>query len=109
MVVWAVEVNAMDRSVVVRDAVKSRDNVPAERRRPGRPDVVSPALIPLLRTHDQINPQLYEQESEPQFDDPDPLRPARGLAFALVASLLLWGFLGGLGWLAVGTISMLGL
>ena len=68
-----------------------------ERRRPGRPSSVSPDLLPVLRGTPQLSPDALE----PQFGDPDQLRPARGMAAAIVCSLVLWALLGASIWFAV--------
>jgi len=67
-----------------------------ERRRPGRLSRISPALLPLLRTAHEPNLDVLEA----QFDNPDQLRPARGLGFALFVSALMWGSLIGVLWFA---------
>ena len=69
---------------------------PTGRRRPGRPDQVSPNLVPLLRTSPMI-------EAVPAFegaDGPadDALTPARGIAVGLVLSVPLWAMIGGVVW-----------
>jgi hypothetical protein len=56
------------------------------RRRPGRPEQVSPALIPLLR-----EPTRYVDD--PGFDS-DLLAPARGLVVGLLLSVPLWALVG---------------
>jgi len=69
-----------------------------DRRRPGRPTEVSPALIPLLRgvpasTMMQHSDPMANQPLQPQFDDPGQLGLAISLAMILLASVALWGVL----------------
>jgi len=56
-----------------------------DRRRPGRPEHVSPELIPLMRGNIQAT-----GEPEVLFGDPDQLRAVRGLAIGAVISCMLW-------------------
>ena len=74
-----------------------------ERRRAGRPEAVSGNLIPLLRGTAQLSSDI----SDDQFGDPDHLRPARALGFALLLSVPLWGFLIGAIWLAMSFVALL--
>jgi hypothetical protein len=71
-----------------------------ERRRPGRRAVVSPELIPLLRTPaataptapaEFVLPAPAGQDAE---DLGDKLSPARGLAIGLALASLMWFLLG---------------
>ena len=84
----------MDTLVIGRDPVEAEVSAPAERRRPGRLAFVSEELIPLLRGRPQLSPDRLEHE----FDDPDQLRPARGLGLGVLCSLLLWALLGATVW-----------
>lgn len=72
-----------------------------ERRRPGRIEHVSPQLIPLLRrsyavpalpTSDAgfIRPGMSSGVVGDQQDDADDLRPAFGIAVALIAATIFW-------------------
>lgn len=71
-------------SNVLEAEVSARSEV-TDRRRPGRPEHVSPALIPLLRG------DAAPVADEPlQFGDPDQLGGARGLAVGVVVSAALW-------------------
>jgi hypothetical protein len=67
-----------------------------ERRRPGRQEFSSSPLISLLRGSAELTPDRLQ----PEFDDIDQLRPARGLGLALATSLLLWALLGAI-WFAL--------
>lgn len=59
-----------------------------ERRRPGRPENVSPELVSLLRgTANPPPPLEFSDRSEDQLD------PLRGLAVGLVISAVLWALL----------------
>lgn len=69
-----------------------------DRRRPGRPTEVSPALIPLLRgVPDSAMMQHSDpganQPLQPQLSDPGQLGWAISLAIILLASVVLWGVL----------------
>jgi hypothetical protein len=69
-----------------------------DRRRPGRPDQVSSALIPLLRDptpSDDTSPLFDDTLS----DDDDELAPMRGIAVATLLSVPLWFLIGLGGWL----------
>lgn len=60
----------------------------SERRRPGRPESVSPELVPLLRgTANPPPPMEFSERPEDQLD------PLRGLAVGLVISAALWALL----------------
>ncbi|HET8995461.1 MAG TPA: hypothetical protein VFN42_02220 [Acetobacteraceae bacterium] len=63
----------------------------AERRRPGRPEAVNPALIPLLRRDHLLNDVLAQR-------DGDDLGPARGIGFSAMLGLVLWVATAALGW-----------
>jgi len=70
---------------------------PKDRRRPGRPDTVSEALLPLLRGEVHEHPQL-----EPLLDsDPEDDHALRGIAVGVIISTGLWALIGGVAWLAV--------
>jgi hypothetical protein len=86
----------MDSLVINRNRNPVNAEVPAsaERRRPGRLAFVSEQLIPLLRAKRQLSPDPVQHES----DDPDQLRPARGLGLGVLCSVLLWAFLGATVW-----------
>lgn len=64
---------------------------PAERRRPGRPETVSPALLPLLRRHSLMQDALGHRE-------PDDLAAARGIGLGVVIGLAIWLALAVLAW-----------
>jgi len=73
------------------------ENKPTDRRRPGRPDTVSDALLPLLRG--QVQKPL---QPEPLLDvDPDDGHALRGIAVGVIISTGLWALIGGVAWLAV--------
>jgi hypothetical protein len=70
-----------------------------DRRRPGRPEHVSENLLPLLRF--KPSPEQVEAARQPTVasqdpEDGDDLRAARGIAFGLGATALLWVVLGAL-------------
>lgn len=67
-----------------------------DRRRPGRPDHVSPTLVPLLRGDLPIDLPLSD-ETELAGDRGD-LAPAVGVAVALGASVPLWAAIGMAAW-----------
>jgi len=58
-----------------------------DRRRPGRAEDVSSALLPLLR--DPV--QCVDTDLD---IDTDPLAPARGVVFGLLLSVLVWALVG---------------
>ena len=66
--------------------------VAQDRRRPGRVEQVSPAIIPLLR-----DPARCVDTDQ----DTDPLAPARGVVFGLLLSVALWALIGLGVWLIV--------
>jgi hypothetical protein len=59
------------------------------RRRPGRQNHVSPALLPLLR--EPVGYNLSDLESD---EDPDQLSVVRGIYFAMLVSLPIWILIG---------------
>src|SRR6185437_13990826 len=76
---------------------------PADRRRPGRPETVSPELIPLLR--DPASVEVPEHDAHlhaPRNVRRDDMGPARGLAVALLLALPFWCVVIGLWWMALG-------
>jgi hypothetical protein len=88
----------MDNNLLLdRDPVRALPPARADRRRPGRLASVPEELIPLLRAGAQLRPDSLGDE----FDDPDQLRPARGLGLGLLCSLLLWVLLGASAWCAL--------
>ena len=66
-----------------------------DRRRPGRPADVPPALIPLLRG--TFNPAVLQScpanHELSEYDDPDHLRAAHGLAAGVFVSGVIWAAL----------------
>ena len=71
---------------VKADASVANPSSVRDRRRPGRLEQVSPALIPLLR-----EPTRYVDD--PGFDS-DLLAPARGVLVGLLISVPLWALIG---------------
>jgi hypothetical protein len=69
----------------------------AERRRPGRPENVSPALIPLLRREHLLQPQTAPGAAA-SGDSRDDLAPARGVAVSVAIGALLWLAMVGAAW-----------
>lgn len=69
---------------------------PKDHRRPGRPDQVSPNLVPLLRTSPVIEAVPAFEGADGPVDDA--LTPARGIAVGLVLSVPLWAVIGGVVW-----------
>lgn len=85
--------------VIKPDSVRApaASTAPKDRRRPGRPDQVSPSLVPLLRTPSVIEAApASEMADGPPLDDA--LAPARGIAIGLVLSVPLWAAIGGVVW-----------
>ena len=74
-------------------------NVLDERRRPGRPDHVSPTLIPLLRTAPTPALPLEDNTDLPQ--DEKKLAPAAAIGVIALLSTFLWGTIGFIGWAIV--------
>ena len=70
------------------------------RRRPGRLEAASPALIPVFHGKSQCSLDLLHFP----LGDADPLRAARGLGAALLCSVLLWGLLLASVWFAFRAI-----
>lgn len=65
-----------------------------DRRRPGRMDNVSPALIPLLRQNSNpADSSCLEGQDELLLDSGDDLGPARGVVVGAALSLPLWAFI----------------
>lgn len=60
------------------------DAAHGDRRRPGRIETVSPALLPLLR-QDRLLEDTADQK------DDDDLTAARGIGISVVIGVLLWG------------------
>ena len=74
------------------------ENTPRDRRRPGRLEQVSPALIDLLRSYpgaDAMPGENRKAQTARDLDDSS-LGAARGILSAAVVGLLLWG---GLFWI----------
>lgn len=69
-------------------------------RRPGRPDSVSPALIPLLRG-DWIQDASLNEDID-LADEWTVLAPAVGIAVSVVLSLPLWAIVGLTSWAVTG-------
>ncbi|HET7882540.1 MAG TPA: hypothetical protein VFL55_16765 [Acetobacteraceae bacterium] len=65
------------------DQLEQADALHVERRRPGRVDNVSPALISMLRGCDAPAPPF-------ELEDGDALAPARGIVAGLVLSSAVW-------------------
>ena len=64
-----------------------------DRRRPGRPESISPALLPLLRNNGQAHADLIaEALSFPtgEYPGPDDLSAAKGILVAVLLSMPLW-------------------
>ena len=68
-----------------------------ERRRPGRPEDVNPALIPLLRRDQLLRPRppAGMVVSSGAVDD---LAPVRGVAVSAAIGALLWASIAGAAW-----------
>lgn len=74
----------------------SPESVTDDRRRPGRPNQVSPTLIPLLRTTPA--PDLPPEDNADLAQDYEELAPAAAIAAIVLVSTLLWGAIGFMGW-----------
>ena len=78
----------------------SEDYVVAnDRRRLGRPDHVSPTLIPLLRT--ALTPDLLLEDNTDLAQDQKKLAPAAAVGVIALLSTFLWGTIGFIGWAIV--------
>jgi hypothetical protein len=77
-------------AAMIADAAELKD-----RRRAGRMATVEPVLIPLLRG------EVVKDLPPPKFleDDAREGDPIMGIAVAVAASAVLWGLMGGIGWL----------
>ena len=69
-----------------------------DRRRSGRPDQVSPHLIPLLRDAGSADVPPSDMGAEDAPDLAGDLAPIVGIIIALVLSAALWAVLVGAGW-----------
>ena len=74
-----------------------------DRRRPGRSDDVSPALIPLLRTTGGPHTELSQHDEEgvghaflvpKHLDDSNSLAASRGIGRAVLISVIVWPLIG---------------
>ena len=72
-----------------------------DRRRPGRPDSVNPALIPLLRREQLLRPQPAAAMALPG-GSADDLAPSRGIAVSAAIGALLWVSIGAVAWWLCG-------
>lgn len=85
------------------DAVAASDggDVKTDRRRPGRPEHVSPHLIPLLRNAStvEIPPEPIPAADAGNRDD---LGSAKGILVGLGLAIPLWGLIGLCVWWLVG-------
>lgn len=75
------------------------ESVADDRRRPGRPDHVSPTLVPLLRG--DLPTDLPLGGETELADDRGDLAPAVGVVVALGASVPLWAAIGLAAWAAL--------
>lgn len=64
---------------------------PADRRRPGRPETVNPALIPLLRRDSLLSSLMAQRET-------DDLAAARGIGLGVLIGVACWIAVGLLTW-----------
>ncbi len=71
---------------VTTDVKTPTEAAVSDRRRPGRLDEVSPALIPILRTGE--HPPVLDETVE--YGEPDQIAGARGVFFGVVLSAPLW-------------------
>jgi hypothetical protein len=67
-----------------------------DRRRPDRPNQISPHLLPLLRTSEIGDAAASGTADGLLFDDG--LAPAKGIAVGLLLSVPLWAVIGGIVW-----------
>jgi hypothetical protein len=67
-------------------SVEASDSQHSDRRRPGRIEIISPALIPLLR--DGTATAIYHEEHLQ-----DDLAPATGISVSVLISVLIWAVL----------------
>jgi len=80
-------------SARLRDGEISPPAVLADRRRPERPRRVSESLIPLLRfrpSPEQVETEQGAPAASRDAEEDDDLQAARGIAFGLAVSALLW-------------------
>ena len=72
----------------------------AERRRTGRPEIVSSALIPLLRASDlaRLDVGSAQDAANPPLPASDDLRAMTGVAVSFFLSLLFWVSVALLAW-----------
>ncbi len=71
---------------VTTQAKTSTEAAASDRRRPGRMDQVSPALIPILRKG-ELPPEI---DNSIEFGEPDQIAGARGVLFGVALSAPLW-------------------
>jgi len=74
----------------------SPESVTADRRRPGRPSLVNPTLVPLLRG--DLPSSLPLSDETELVEDRGALAPAIAVAVALAMSVPLWGAIGFAAW-----------
>jgi len=82
------------------DAVAATDGgeVKTDRRRPGRPENVSPHLVPLLRNAAAV--EIPPDDAPVADRTRDDLGPAKGILTGLGLAIPLWGLIGlGIWWL----------
>lgn len=72
----------------------------ADRRRPGRPDSVSPTLIPLFRGVPQ--PGLSSSDDMDLPGDQDSMRATLGVAASVALCMPLWAIIAFIGWAIIG-------
>jgi hypothetical protein len=73
---------------VITDSSNTSATQARDRRRSGRPDHVSPELLPLLRQSERD--QLPFKESDDDYDPDDQLSAARGVFVGVALSVPLW-------------------
>jgi hypothetical protein len=84
----------------LRDEVAAADtgDVKTDRRRPGRPENISPHLIPLLRNAASV--ELPPDDAPAADRTRDDLGPAKGIIAGLGLAIPLWGLIAlGVWWL----------
>lgn len=77
---------------VVTETPNTKPAAVRDRRRPGRPENVSPELIPLLRASERAKLPNPDQHNDDEFDanDDDQLSASRGIAAAVAFSVPFW-------------------